>query len=185
MIGVILDVTDRKQVEEILRDNAARLETETDIGRTLHRIGTELASQLTLERVVQLATDEATALTKAQFGAFFYNVLSERGESYTLYSISGVPREAFERFPMPRNTAIFEPTFHGREIVRLDDVTQDPRYGQNAPFHGMPEGHLPVRSYLAAPVVTRSGEVLGGLFFGHAEVGVFSERHERLVRGIA
>jgi GAF domain-containing protein len=33
----------------------------------------------------------------------------------------------------------------------------------------MPQGHLPVRSYLAVPVVSRSGEVLGGLFFGHAE----------------
>ena len=30
----------------------------------------------------------------------------------------------------------------------------------------MPPGHLPVRSYLAAPVKSQSGEVLGGLFFG-------------------
>ena len=49
----------------------------------------------------------------------------------------------------------------------------------------MPEGHLPVRSYLAVPVVSRSGEVLGGLFFGHAKPGVFTERAERLVAGIA
>ena len=49
----------------------------------------------------------------------------------------------------------------------------------------MPEGHLPVRSYLAVPVVSRSGEVLGGLFFGHPEPGVFTARAERLVAGIA
>jgi PAS domain S-box-containing protein len=49
----------------------------------------------------------------------------------------------------------------------------------------MPKGHLPVRSYLAVPVVSRSGDVIGGLFFGHPEVGVFSERDERLVQGIA
>ena len=49
----------------------------------------------------------------------------------------------------------------------------------------MPEGHLPVRSYLAVPVVSRSGEVLGGLFFGHPEPGVFTERAERLLAGIA
>ena len=54
-----------------------------------------------------------------------------------------------------------------------------------APHHGMPKGHLPVRSYLAAPVISRSGEVIGGLFFGHSETGVFTERHERLVVGIA
>jgi PAS domain S-box-containing protein len=49
----------------------------------------------------------------------------------------------------------------------------------------MPEGHLKVRSYLAAPVQSRSGEVVGGLFFGHPEPGVFTERAERIVAGIA
>ena len=49
----------------------------------------------------------------------------------------------------------------------------------------MPAGHLPVRSYLAIPVISRSGEVLGGLFFGHSEPGVFTERAERIVTGIA
>jgi PAS domain S-box-containing protein len=185
LIGTIFDITGRKEAEEILRLNATRLETETRIGRTLHRIGSELASELTLERVVQLATDEATALTGAQFGAFFYNVLNEQGEAYTLYTLSGVPREAFAKFPMPRNTAIFGPTFSGSGIVRVDDVTKDPRYGKNAPHFGMPKGHLPVRSYLAVPVISRSSEVLGGMFFGHADVGKFTQEHQDLAAGIA
>ena len=49
----------------------------------------------------------------------------------------------------------------------------------------MPPGHLPVRSYLAVPVKGVGGDVLGGLFFGHRESGVFTEQHERLARGIA
>src|SRR5688500_5378032 len=49
----------------------------------------------------------------------------------------------------------------------------------------MPSGHPPVRSYLAVPVIARSGEVLGGLFFGHADRDVFTERAERVVLGIA
>ena len=49
----------------------------------------------------------------------------------------------------------------------------------------MPEGHLPVRSYLAVPVVGRGGVVHGGLFFGHSEAGVFTERHELLAAGVA
>ena len=80
---------------------------------------------------------------------------------------------------------MFGPTFRGEGMVRSDDITQDPRYGRNAPYQGMPEGHLPVRSYLAAPVISQSGEVLGGLFFGHPEPGRFDERAERLVAGIA
>lgn len=70
-------------------------------------------------------------------------------------------------------------------MVRSADITRDPRYGHNPPYHGMPEGHLPVRSYLAVPVVSRSGEVIGGLFFGHAKPGVFTERAEELALGLA
>ena len=54
-----------------------------------------------------------------------------------------------------------------------------------APHHGMPEGHLPVRSYLAVPVASRTGTVHGALLFGHPDVGVFTERSERLALGVA
>jgi PAS domain S-box-containing protein len=172
------DVTARRITEALLAEEAR-------ITDTLRRVGSALAAELDLNKVVQVVTDEATRITGAQFGAFFYNVVSPQGETYTLYTVSGVPRSAFESFPMPRNTAIFEPTFRGTGVVRLADVTADPRYGKNAPYHGMPEGHPPVRSYLAVPVTSRSGEVLGGLFFGHAEPGVFTERAERVVVGIA
>jgi GAF domain-containing protein len=74
---------------------------------------------------------------------------------------------------------------NGEGTLRLDDVTKDQRYGQNAPYHGMPPGHLSVKSYLAVSVVSRSGAVLGGLFYGHPQSGVFTERAERLVEGIA
>ena len=151
----------------------------------LGAIGHALASELDLEKIVQHVTDAATELTGAQFGAFFYNVVSDKGEAYTLYTISGVPREKFSRFPMPRNTPVFAPTFYGQGIVRSDDITADPRYGRVGPHHGMPKGHLPVRSYLAVPVISRTGSVLGGLFFGHEKIGVFAEQHEQLVEGIA
>ncbi|HEX8832330.1 MAG TPA: GAF domain-containing protein, partial [Longimicrobium sp.] len=179
-----LEVTNQELLEAQQRADAAVSE-ETAMVETLHRIGASLTAELDLQTIVQTATDEATALTGAQFGAFFYNVLDAEGESYTLYTLSGVPREAFSRFPMPRNTAVFGPTFRGEGVVRSDDITRDPRYGHNPPHHGMPEGHLPVRSYLAVPVQSRTGEVLGGLFFGHAHPGVFSDRGERIVAGIA
>jgi GAF domain-containing protein len=151
----------------------------------LESVGNAINSRLDLHEIVQLATDAATELTHAGFGAFFYNVIDADGESYMLYTLAGVPREAFERFPMPRNTAIFAPTFEGVGTVRLHDVLADPRYGHSAPYHGMPEGHLPVRSYLAVPVITSDGEVAGGLFFGHPEPGKFDAEAERLVEGIA
>ena len=163
----------------------AGLRAENRAAGRLYRISTALMAERELKDVVQRVTEESTALAGAQFGAFFYNVLDSRGESYMLYTIAGVPRSAFERFPMPRNTAVFDPTFRGAGVVRSDDITADPRYGHSAPYHGMPEGHLPVRSYLAVPVKARDGEVLGGLFFGHERTAVFDEDAERLVVAVS
>lgn len=173
------------QTAAALRESEAALRERTQTLETVNRIGQLLAAELDLSRLLQALTDAATEICEAQFGSFFYNSVNEQGEVYMLYTLSGVPREAFVKFPMPRNTAIFAPTFAGEATVRLDDVLQDPRYGQSAPYYGMPQGHLPVRSYLAVPVRSRSGEVLGGLFFGHGEMGIFTERHARLVEGVA
>jgi PAS domain S-box-containing protein len=162
-----------------------RLENAERLTETLQRTMVALSGELDLEKLVQRITDEATAMTRAQFGAFFYNVTDERGERYLLYTLSGAPRESFDKFATPRNTELFGPTFAGKRPVRIDDVLVDPRYGKNPPFHGMPEGHLPVRSYLAVSVVSRSGAVLGGLFFGHAQPGIFTSRDERTVEIVA
>ena len=171
-------VIERKQAEDALREESHNLEV-------LNRMGSAIASELDLERVVQMVTDAGVELTGAQFGAFFYNVVNPNGESYMLYTLSGVDRSEFERFGMPRNTQVFDATFSGAGIVRSDDITKDPRYGHNPPHKGMPEGHLPVVSYLAVPVASRSGEVIGGLFFGHPEPDQFMPHHERLMEGIA
>jgi PAS domain S-box-containing protein len=172
------NITERKLAERRLREATEEMET-------LYRLGQILSGELDLHRLVQSVTDAATELTGAHFGSFFYNVMNESGASYMLYTLSGVPREAFAHFPMPRATDLFGPTFRGEGVVRIADVRQDPRYGKNSPYYGMPEGHLPVVSYLAVPVMSRSGEVLGGLFFGGPEVGIFTERHERIIGGLA
>ena len=172
------DITARRHSAEQLREQAEIIET-------VNRLGQTLAGELEQHKLVQAVTDAATEISGAHFGSFFYNVLDERGESYMLYTLSGVPAEAFAHFPMPRNTDIFAPTFNGDGTVRIADVKLDPRYGKNSPYYGMPEGHLPVTSYLAVPVISRSGDVLGGLFFGHPEASVFTERHERIIEGLA
>jgi signal transduction histidine kinase/CheY-like chemotaxis protein len=175
----------RQRAEQELRETKEELEEEKRVLALLNETGAKLAAQLDLESVVQSVTDAATQLSGAQFGAFFYAVPDEQGDVFTLYTLSGAPRSAFEGFGHPRATPVFAPTFRGEGVIRSGDITKDPRYGQWAPHHGMPQGHLPVRSYLAVPVVTQSGEVVGGLFFGHPSADVFSERAERLVIGIA
>ena len=178
MIGTIEDVTDRKLADDALREERRILEV-------LNATGAAIAAQLDLQTLVQTVTDAGTQISGARFGAFFYNVVNSAGESFLLYSLSGAPREAFEKFGLPRNTPVFHPTFRGEGVVRSADITKDPRYGLIPPHYGMPKGHLQVRSYLAVPVVSRSGEVIGGLFFGHPEAGVFTPRTEQVIVAVA
>jgi PAS domain S-box-containing protein len=176
-LKVVEDITDTRAAREALSEESRVLET-------LNRSGAALAAELDLQRIVQMVTDAGVELTGAQFGAFFYNVLGEQGESYMLYTLSGAEPHQFD-FGMPRNTAVFHATFSGEGIVRSEDITLDPRYGKNEPHFGLPKGHLPVRSYLAVPVISRSGDVIGGLFFGHSAIGQFTARHEQLMSGIS
>ena len=95
-------------------------------------------------------------LSGAQFGAFFYNVLRADGEAYTLYTLSGAPREAFEKFSHAAQHGGLRADVPGDGNRPFADILADPRYGKSEPYRGMPQGHLPVRSYLAVPVLSRA-----------------------------
>jgi PAS domain S-box-containing protein len=173
------DISESARLRAVASDYASTTQKLADVGA-------RVASTLERDAVVQTVTDTATDLTQAEFGAFCYNVRdAESGNADLLYTLSGAPKEAFAHFAHLRATEVFAPTFNGDGPLRLDDVTQDPRYGRTSPFHGMPAGHLPVKSYLAVPVKGARGDVLGGLFFGHSRPGVFTEAHERIALGVA
>ncbi len=168
----------RKEAKAALRNQIDRLEAFNQLTKFIY-------TDLELERLVQTVTDIATELSGAKFGAFFYNVIEDAGEQYMLYTLSGAPREAFAKFGLPRNTPLFAATFSGTGVVRSDDIRGDPRFGKVGPHYGMPKGHLPVVSYLAVPVISRSGRVYGGLFFGHDKPAIFTNMSEEIVKGVA
>ena len=172
--GVTVDITSQKAL--LAREKESR-----EAAETLNLVGRALSGELDIEKLVHMITAAATELTHAQFGAFFYKVNDAEGDSYTLYALAGASRDEFSKFPISRNSDVFAATFRGEGVYRSDDITKDPAYG---PSDTGPS-HFPVRSYLAVPVVSRSGDVIGGLFFGHANAGVFTEAHERIVIALA
>ena len=176
--GTNTDVDQVQRVQQALRE-------ETHVLELLNSTGNALASQRDVRSLLQTVTDAATGISGARFGAFFYHSTDADGDAMLLHTLSGATPEQFEQFGVPRATGLFGPSMRGEGVVRSDDVTADPRYGQSGPHFGLPRGHPRVRSYLAVPVVARSGEVFGCLLFGHPEAGIFTERTERIVTGIA
>ncbi len=133
------------------------LQAEASVLDLLHSVGRELTAQLDLD-VDRMVQDATDAVTKAT-GAEFGAFISSVVD------------------------AVFAPTFDGVGTFRSADITQDAR---NPPSYGMPEGHLPVCSYLAVPVISPTTEaVLGGFFFGHPQPDRFTARHAFLAEGIA
>lgn len=161
---------------------------QSELQRKLHLVvqtGLTLTSTFDLNTIVQAATGAGLELCGAQFGVFLFDGLDIAGQNYSFYLASGVERERILHFPMPRNTAHFARAFESSAVVRSGDVTRDPTYLKGSPDFRMPEDHPPVRSYLAVPVRAQSGEVLGGLFYGHEKTNVFEEESEELVLAIA
>ena len=175
--GICIDITERKAIEAAQAEHARAMEV-------LNNLGARILREFELDKLVQVVIDSGVEVTGAAYGAFFYNVENAQGEQYMLYALCGASRADFENFPMPRATAVFAPTFHGDGIVCSGDILQDPRYGKSGPHFGMPTGHLPVRSYLAVPVISRGGTVIGGLFFGHPEPHRFGAHVERIAAGL-
>ena len=174
-VGTNTDVDQVKRVQQALRD-------ESNVLELLNSTGSALARQRDLRSLLQTVTDAATGISGARVGAFFYYGADGTGAPFALHTVSGAGRAELAQPPLP---AAGTPGALGDAAVRLDDITGDARYGQMAPYFGLQEGSPALRSYLAVPVVARSGEVLGRLMFGHPEPAIFTERTERIVGGIA
>lgn len=173
----VTDLTQQKLSEAIILRKTKNLEI-------LNKISQSVSEGLELKATLQKVTDATTQFTHAEFGAFFYNQLQE-DQSLLLFTRSGAPVVAFEEFGLPTQSPIFQSTLIGQEVLRIDDIRKDERYRHHSPLFGIPEGHLSVVSYMSVPVISKSGEVLGCLFFGHSQEGVFTREAEEMVVGVA
>ena len=174
----------RARLLESEREARHRLEYERQSLQKLAAVGEAMFRRRDLDAILQLATDAATQIAGAEFGAFLYSE-PEDGDGFSHVTFSGAERELFAGFATARNMAIFSPVFTGTGVVRLEDVTLDSRYGDNDLYFGMPDDRPPVRSFLGVPVTLSGGQVVGGLFFGHREAARFGEDTERLALGVA
>ncbi len=161
--------------------SALELVVERDTLAKLNEIGPSLTAELNLNVLVQSVTEAARQLTGAQFGSFYFSPTAP-GESFALGAVAGITREEYGKFP---KTGLFAPVFDSRGVVRIADVTADPRYAMSRHGRSLIDGHLTVRSYLSVPVTTRSGTVIGGLVLGHDKPNVFTDRAQRTAMGLA
>ncbi|VXB11363.1 ATP-binding protein [Massilia sp. 9I] len=171
--GTNTDVDQVKRAEQALREESHVLEL-------LNNTGSVLASTRELPALLRAATEAAAGVSGARHAAFIH--YGEDGDG-TLFSLSAQAGGSadFERLDEARTSTLFPPALRSQDVVRIADLQRDAGDANGA----WQFGGAALRSYMAVPVAARSGELLGTMFFGHPEPDIFSERSERIVRGIA
>jgi signal transduction histidine kinase len=142
--------------------------------RRLIEAGMALASELSLDAVLQRIVELAVDLTGARYGAL--GVLAPDGRSIEQFITVGITAEERAALGDP-------PTGHGllgaliREArpLRIPDIGADPR------SVGFPPNHPPMKSLLGAPVTGR-GRVFGNVYLtDKQDADAFDEEDERVL----
>ena len=189
------DISARKLTE-------IRLREETEVTATLYRISTVVAGELDASKLVEAITQAAVELTGAHIGAFLPMPdspvapphLFGAGVSQPEYALSPLDAGAMfgqgielrvanvgadDRFALPGVPATFaapyaDPSGNGTENGARRDALRTP-FGDGGA----------IASYLAMPIIARSGQWLGALFLAHPQPDCFSKTAGQIVRGLA
>ncbi len=165
-----------------VREREQRLTEQAQRLQHLEEAGASISASLDFVQTVQAVTDEGTRLVEAEYGCFLSSTLDLTEEAEHVNTFSLDPSPEFRDFLNPVNEWLYLPVFQGEGPVRIHDIIAA-RSGSSSPVDS--QGHAPMRSFMGIPVISGGGTVLGGLFFGHSEAGVFSERDEELGSRIA
>lgn len=179
----------------------------------LGRIGVALMSEIDEERLLKIIACAACELTGAQFAAFTLREADVTGrpvgpvESHFFHLAAAVgvtdEQEEWFRQTLLGGKGLLAPIFQKGESVLVDDIEHCTlaAYQRHKPFQGsyndnntnkesptpvgLPLLHPYMRSFLAAPLLNRNREVVGGLLLGHAKPHRFSAEDEVLLVALA
>ncbi|HZL28116.1 MAG TPA: ATP-binding protein [Acidobacteriaceae bacterium] len=147
--------------------------------------GLMLARERSVDTIVQAALDAGGKLCNAQWGAFFYTVAAADGAPCPLCKVTGTAAEDPANFPLSKIDRRLIEILFGDGTVRCADISGDAHFGPGSPYAPLTSGPNPARSYFAVPVHSASGELLGGLLYGHPEPHVFEPGCQPLVETLA
>jgi PAS domain S-box-containing protein len=173
--GTSTDVDEVKRTREALWDESRLL-------NLLNETGKSIAADLDLQSLAQTVTEASTRLSGAEFGAFFAAAESAPGGALDLRATAAGAPGRSGRLGPPDAASLSAPAFSGSGSIRYADIQAEAPAGTPPPRLGVPPG---CRSYLAAPIVSRGGDRMGALVLGHSTPGVFTDRIERLIVGLA
>jgi signal transduction histidine kinase len=146
--------------------------------RALLDAGIALASELSLDGLLQRLTELAAELTGAKYAAL--GVIDPRGSRLERFITHGVDEEARAAIgDPPHGRGILGALIHDAHPLRLHAISDDPR------SVGFPPNHPPMTSFLGVPVLLR-GVAYGNLYLTEKAGGEdFTDEDQELVEVLA
>src|SRR4249920_1346925 len=124
--------------------------------RAIVDAGVALASELSLDAVLQKIVEAAAELTGARYAAL--GVLAPGGQSLERFVVTGIDADTQSAIgELPQGRGVLGALIEDARPLRLDDLTTDPR------SVGFPPNHPPMRAFLGVPILLR-GVAYGNLY---------------------
>jgi signal transduction histidine kinase len=149
--------------------------------QALNQAALAIASELDVDKVLQLIVDSARDLAHARYAALGVGDWRIPGPgSVHRFIVSGMTREQIKRMAhWPHGHGLLGAIIHGQEAIRVPRIADDPR------FAGFPKNHPTMESFLGVPIVG-GGEVLGNLYLTDKRSNEeFTETDQRLIEMLA
>ena len=145
--------------------------------RALVQAGVAIASELSLDSLLQRLVEKAAELTGARYAAL--GVIDRSGSGLERFVTTGIDDETYAAIgDLPRGRGILGALIHDARPLRLHDLGEDPR------SVGFPPNHPPMRSFLGVPILLR-GVAYGNFYLTEKAGGDFSEEDQELVTLLA
>jgi signal transduction histidine kinase len=146
--------------------------------RALVETGVAIASELSLEALLQRLVEAAAELTGARYAAL--GVIDRSGTALERFLTTGIDADAHAAIgDLPRGRGILGVLIRDAQPLRLHDIGDDPR------SVGFPANHPPMRSFLGVPILLR-GVAYGNLYLTEKAGGQdFDDDDQELVSLLA
>jgi signal transduction histidine kinase len=146
--------------------------------RLLVEAGISLASELSLDALLQRIVETAAELTDARYAAL--GVVHPSGRGLERFLTTGIDAKTYAAIgEIPQGRGILGVVMRETKPLRLHDIADDPR------SVGLPPNHPPMHTFLGAPILLR-GVAFGNLYLSEKRNGGdFTEDDEDLIRLLA
>ena len=158
LVGVNIDITERKQAEEQLRMYKERLEFDLDAMTRLRSIASLYMSQGTVQGVLDQIVEAAVAIARADGGSL--QLLDDKTNSLILRAHRGMP-QAWVNFwdTVVEGQGAGGAAFLSNERVIEEDITAKPGFAGKPSFAAQLEAGI--RAVQSTPIINRQSKPIG------------------------